>query len=309
MAINVEKISFASGEFDRVIRWRNDVDKIELLNSDGSTVSLEGSGSLWHLHEEVELTLIIEGEGSRLVGDRVDRFSAPCLVLVGPNLPHYWRFKGPSSGICIQVNLARMEHALPNLPSQEVHRVTKQSSKGLIFAGKARSRIEQIVLRIATAKGIARWGALLQLIGSLDEVKRAETKEISSKPFNIDHLAPGYRSVQKSILFILNHFQERISLEQVLSIAGMSKATFSRHFLRYTGKTFTRFIIDVRIDHAGHRLLSSRDPVSKIAYESGFNNLAHFNRMFLRDHGKAPSTFRDGSSSGRATGATRLKER
>ena len=279
MAINVEKISFASGEFDRVIRWRNDVDKIELLNSDGSTVFLEGSGSLWHLHEEVELTLIIEGEGSRLVGDRVDRFSAPCLVLVGPNLPHYWRFKGPSSGICIQVSLARLEHALPNLPSQEVHSVTKQSSKGLIFAG------------------------------NLDEVKREETKEISSKPFNIDHLAPGYRSVQKSILFILNHFQERISLEQVLSIAGMSKATFSRHFLRYTGKPFTRFIIDVRIDHAGHRLLSSRDPVSKIAYDSGFNNLAHFNRMFLRDHGKAPSTFRDGSSSGRATGATRLKER
>jgi AraC-like DNA-binding protein len=300
VGINIEKISFGQGEFDRVIRWCKDVDKIEVLNSDGSMISIKGSGSLWHLHEEVELTFIIEGEGSRLVGDRVDRFSAPCLVLVGPNLPHYWRFKGPSAGICIQISLARLEHALPNLPSREIHRFAKQASKGLIFASKTRSSIEQIILHIATTKGIVRWGALLQLIGHLGEIKMAETQEISSQPFNIDDLAPGYRSIQKSILFILNHFQNHISLEQVLSIAGMSKATFSRHFLRYTGKTFTRFIIDVRIDHAGHRLLSSSDPVSEIAYESGFNNLAHFNRMFLRNNGKTPSTFRDGSSSGKA---------
>ena len=296
MAINVEKISFASGEFDRVIRWRNDVDKIELLNSDGSTVSLEGSGSLWHLHEEVELTLIIEGEGSRLVGDRVDRFSAPCLVLVGPNLPHYWRFKGPSSGICIQVSLARLEHAMPNLPSQEIQRVTQRSLKGLIFSAKTRSHIEKIVLHIAATKGIARLGTLLQLIGYLNEVKKSETKEISYKKFAIDHLAPGYHNIQKSILFILNHFQERVSLEQVLSIAGMSKATFSRSFLKYTGKTFSRFVLDVRIDHASYRLLSSDGPVSEIAYESGFNNLAHFNRMFLRYNSMSPSAFRSYNS-------------
>ncbi|NLE39927.1 MAG: hypothetical protein GX621_18060, partial [Pirellulaceae bacterium] len=94
MAINVEAIGLNEGESFRVLRWRNAVDDVELLGFHGEPVPLRGLGSLWHLHEELELTFVAEGSGTRCVGDQISSFETPSLVLLGSNLPHYWRFSG-----------------------------------------------------------------------------------------------------------------------------------------------------------------------------------------------------------------------
>ena len=49
-------------------------------------------------------------------------------------------------------------------------------------------------------------------------------------------------------------FREHLTLDDALSVAHMSKANFSRRFTAYTGKTFTEFLNDVRIDYACQQL-------------------------------------------------------
>src|SRR6056297_3119451 len=44
----------------------------------------------WHFHPEIELTLILESEGVRYVGDNTSNFCEGDLVLIGSNLPHIW---------------------------------------------------------------------------------------------------------------------------------------------------------------------------------------------------------------------------
>ena len=46
----------------------------------------------WHYHAEVELIHFKKGEGTQFIGDNIKRFKAGDVVLVGANLPHYWRF-------------------------------------------------------------------------------------------------------------------------------------------------------------------------------------------------------------------------
>ena len=46
----------------------------------------------WHFHPEVELILFHKESGMRFVGDSIMRFRPNDIVLVGDNLPHYWRF-------------------------------------------------------------------------------------------------------------------------------------------------------------------------------------------------------------------------
>ena len=45
----------------------------------------------WHFHPELELTLILESDGIRYVGDHTGRFKEGDLVLVGSGLPHLWQ--------------------------------------------------------------------------------------------------------------------------------------------------------------------------------------------------------------------------
>src|ERR1700744_1324119 len=45
----------------------------------------------WHYHPEFQLTLIVDSQGQRLVGDDIANYGRRDLVLLGPNLPHTWR--------------------------------------------------------------------------------------------------------------------------------------------------------------------------------------------------------------------------
>jgi transcriptional regulator GlxA family with amidase domain len=91
---------------------------------------------------------------------------------------------------------------------------------------------------------------------------------------------------------VLKRYAEQHPLDEVLHLAGMSKASFAREFRRYTGCTFTDFLNRVRLDHARRLLLSSAESIASIAYAAGFNNLSHFNRFYRRAYGRPPSADR-----------------
>ena len=44
----------------------------------------------WHYHPELELTFIVSSNGLRYVGDSMQKFEEKDLVLLGPDLPHFW---------------------------------------------------------------------------------------------------------------------------------------------------------------------------------------------------------------------------
>lgn len=75
-------------------------------------------------------------------------------------------------------------------------------------------------------------------------------------------------------------------------IAGMSEASFSRNFRALTGNRYTEFVNRVRIGQACALLYGTEERVSSICYDVGFQNLANFNRQFLRMKRTTPSEFR-----------------
>ncbi|MCG8583592.1 MAG: AraC family transcriptional regulator, partial [Pirellulales bacterium] len=250
MAINIEKIGLAEGEFFRVLRWSRDVDEVEILGARKRFTPLRGTGSVWHLHDEVELTLVTAGQGTRLVGDQISRFAAPSLVLLGPNLPHCWQFDGASAGMCIQLSVPRLSAALPPSERRELGRVADRAAKGLVIVGSPRRKLDERFAHIVGCDGVARIGCVLQLIGDVAAARGSAIRELSTKRFDVSRLAPGYEAIQRAILLILADFREHLSLDDILAEAHMSKANFSRRFTAYTGKTFTEFLNEVRIDYA-----------------------------------------------------------
>ncbi len=58
------------------------------------------------------------------------------------------------------------------------------------------------------------------------------------------------------------------------------------------GRSFTDYVIELRVGHACKLLIETEDSIADIAYASGFNNLANFNRRFVDVKHVAPRLFR-----------------
>ncbi len=91
---------------------------------------------------------------------------------------------------------------------------------------------------------------------------------------------------------MFENYAKPLALPDALRLAGMSKAGFERQFPRYTGCTLTDFVNRVRLDHARRLLLGGCDPVSAIAYATGFRHLSYFTRLYQRAYGVPPGTDR-----------------
>ena len=72
----------------------------------------------------------------------------------------------------------------------------------------------------------------------------------------------------------------------------MSPTTFSRNFQTVTGNRFVEFVNRVRIGQACSMLYATDEQVSSICYGVGFQNLANFNRQFLKMKNMTPSQYR-----------------
>jgi AraC-like DNA-binding protein len=73
----------------------------------------------------------------------------------------------------------------------------------------------------------------------------------------------------------------------------MSEIAFCRYFKSRTGKPFFIFLNDIRIGYACRLLQESNRSIMEICYESGFNNLSHFNRQFKEHIKDTPQQYRE----------------
>lgn len=102
-----------------------------------------------------------------------------------------------------------------------------------------------------------------------------------------------YRDIMTRVVdYIHRNVHEDIKLEQVCTMANMSKSTFCGLFKDWTGKTFNRYLIDLRILNAIMLLQRPVLSVTDVCYTTGFNELSYFCRIFKKYTGISPNQFR-----------------
>ena len=101
------------------------------------------------------------------------------------------------------------------------------------------------------------------------------------------------RTVEKARDYILSHFKENISLQQLAQHCLVSPFHFSRIFKTMTKSSPHQYLSSVRLTHAKVLLTETNSPVSAIAYECGFNSPEHFVTAFRQFYRIKPSTLRE----------------
>jgi AraC-like DNA-binding protein len=98
--------------------------------------------------------------------------------------------------------------------------------------------------------------------------------------------------VAKSIRHIESRYGDRICLEEVTKMCGMSQRTFYRVFRQATGQTPLSYLKNFRIERASEHLRCSENSVTEIAFACGFDDSNFFAREFHKASGYSPTEYR-----------------
>lgn len=92
--------------------------------------------------------------------------------------------------------------------------------------------------------------------------------------------------------YAFQHFRDRIPLETIAATVGLVPNAFCRYFKSKTGKSFTRFVLELRVGYACKLLLEGKLSNKQICYESGFNNVTSFHKHVKAATGLSPQAYR-----------------
>ena len=250
----------------------------------------------WHYHAEVELIIFHQGSGTQFVGDHIKRFQPGDIILVGSNLPHYWRYddvhfneaeKKPVHSTVIHFSENFWGDSFLDLPeTKPIRSLLEKARRGILVSAREGEKIPELIRNIQAVEGVGRIIALIECLSAFTASSRLQL--LSSIGFRPDFSEQENDRINAIYDHTFQYFTRKIYLEEVAAVAGLVPNSFCRYFKSRTGKTYTQFLTEIRIGHACKLLLDNRISIKQLCYESGFNNFTCFHKNFRAITGKSP---------------------
>lgn len=243
----------------------------------------------WHYHPEYEIIFVEKSYGIRFMGNHIGNFTNGDLMFISSNLPHVWKndmdFYRDNKDLFVDVYVIHFrEDALKDgffdLPElTQIKRLFLLGQQGLsIRRGKDHKRISMLVKELVSSSGVDR---LILFLKTLQTIANTKDYDLLSSPgyTNSVNISDTER-INLVMNFIMKHYSEEVKLEKVAKLANLTKASFCRYFISKTHKTFSQFLNEIRILNACKLLINSNMTITEICYDTGYNNISHFNRQF-----------------------------
>lgn len=92
--------------------------------------------------------------------------------------------------------------------------------------------------------------------------------------------------------WIAERFHEPSPVAAMIQISGLPERSFKRRFQQATGMSPLEYVHTLRLEEAKQMLERSERPIEEVAYEVGYEDAGFFSRLFKRQVGLTPSTYR-----------------
>ena len=127
-------------------------------------------------------------------------------------------------------------------------------------------KLKELIINIVTGGGNPRLAAYFRSLVDTDRVSMLQVME--------------------------DNFAFNLSLADYARLCNRSLSSFKRDFRRFFNAPPGRWLQARRLDYAAGLLKTSLDNVTQIAFESGFEDLSHFSRVFKARFGVSPAQYR-----------------
>ncbi|NIJ36208.1 AraC-like DNA-binding protein [Sphingopyxis panaciterrae] len=235
--------------------------------------------------------LILQGTKQVVIGDQMLRYDASSYFVASLDLPA----------------VGRVVEATPDKPYVAAAlRLDRTVLADLIASmdpaaiGHAPGELAGFAVALVTEELVEAWAGLLGLLdrpGDVAMLAPMREREILYRllqgPLGGQLCAIAQEDsrlsrVRRAILWMHEHYEEMLRTAALAEIAGMSIASFHRHFKAATAMSPLQFQKTLRL-HAARRLLASGSEASRAAYSVGYESASQFSREYARAFGMPPS--------------------
>src|SRR5690606_3420304 len=169
-----------------------------------------------------------------------------------------------------------------------IHRFFHKTESGFEPLTKNVS-IGKLMLKISRTTKFSKYISFIKLLKKLCE---CETMVLTNFIYPMQISKFDGERLQVVFDYVIDNFHKEITLKKVSSLIHMTPNAFCRYFKNRTNKTFFKYLIELRIEHACQLLKNNPDfSIAQIYDQSGFNSISNFNRKFKELKKLSPSAY------------------
>lgn len=250
--------------------------------------------SKYHQHEEIQISCIVEGEGTLIVGDTINYFKKGDVIVIGSNIPHVFKSEPIIKTKSLMYSLFFTQSAFGNNffeleALKELLLFFKRAEHGFkVISNK--SKLNQFFSQLKASSKFERFLLLMQILRLLSKSKYTS---LSSFVYEKKYSDNEGRRMSAVMEYTMNNFNNTITLNSIAHKAAMTKNAFCKYFKKRTNKTYFQFLNELRVETACKLLLQNNElTIVEVAEACGFNNISNFNRQFKSLKQQNPTAFK-----------------
>ena len=232
------------------------------------------------------LHVVASGKGRLEIGDEVYHLSEGDAFLLKPEEEAWYMadFNEPWSYMWIGFQGMQAHECVMNAgfdnDNHVIHGVDHNPLRGYIMEMlKAHS--------LSYSNSLRRSSYLQMFFADLIEQYRKNIQGIE----NLESI-PGAEQVKRLMIYITEHYKEKIRINEVAYEMGINRCYLSTAFKKMTGYSPAEYLLQVRMEKAKSLLMKTNYSINRIATEVGYADQLAFSRMFKRRFGESPARYR-----------------
>ena len=240
-------------------------------------------------HEDAELLFVLEGELELRVEEYQFKLPEDGIYIVNANK----RYSYCGSGKILFTRIT--------LPNRQICNMT-QNAEAVFWCdsttehsekfSELRKVLKKLLTRyLAADKRGGDYGYVSLCYSLLDELTANFLLRLSDRE-EMDEKAQFEERLVQINRYINENYAQPISSKELADKLFLSQGYLARFFKKNYGMSFAEYLTGIRLYHAVEDLTYTSMPITRIAYDNGFSNVAAFNKAFKDKYGDAPSALR-----------------
>lgn len=235
-----------------------------------------------HWHQGIEIILILHGQCSLLLNDRLVNLKEDDIFLINKNIVHELRSESECSLVSLEIEIDK----IPDFDNELSFSLDSSVAKNQHVFDKIKRYIATLAQEPVSSSTsyLKNRSIAYSILYELSAHFLSEEKSSSSLKY--------VKRLNDILRYIEDHYREGLTFNEIAEAHHFSVPYLSSFFRNHLGVSFQTYYKDFRLERASEELLHSSSSIEEIASNNGYPNPRAFVSAFKEKYGTLPSIYR-----------------